>query len=87
MVDKSFKESYEFKNRKKEADRIREKYPDRVPIIVEKSTKSTDIPDIDKKKYLVPSGSLKLIKNKLESNIFICKQLFTTNFAMYKFYL
>ena len=57
MVDKSslFKESYEFKDRKKEADRIREKYPDRVPIIVGKSNKSTDIPDIDKKKYLVPS--------------------------------
>merc|ERR1712125_54542 len=34
--------------------RIREKYSDRIPVIVEKAAKS-DVPDIDKKKYLVPS--------------------------------
>jgi GABA(A) receptor-associated protein len=34
--------------------RIRSKYPDRVPIICEKAPKS-GVPDIDKKKYLVPS--------------------------------
>ena len=36
--------------RKKEAGRIRDKYPDRIPVIVEKSENS-DIVDIDKKKY------------------------------------
>lgn len=40
--------------RKSEADRIRVKYPDRVPVICEKADRS-DIPDIDKKKYLVPA--------------------------------
>ncbi|MBA0767289.1 hypothetical protein Gotri_016193, partial [Gossypium trilobum] len=43
--------------RQAESGRIREKYPDRVPVIVEKAERS-DIPDIDKKKlvtYLVPS--------------------------------
>lgn len=35
--------------RQAEACRIREKYPERVPVIVEKAVKS-DIPDIDKKK-------------------------------------
>eukprot|EP00286_Rhodomonas_abbreviata_P003859 CAMPEP_0181347776 /NCGR_PEP_ID=MMETSP1101-20121128/34057_1 /TAXON_ID=46948 /ORGANISM="Rhodomonas abbreviata, Strain Caron Lab Isolate" /LENGTH=111 /DNA_ID=CAMNT_0023460009 /DNA_START=422 /DNA_END=757 /DNA_ORIENTATION=+ len=40
--------------RKAEAQRMREKYPDRIPVIVEKATGS-DIPDIDKKKYLVPT--------------------------------
>lgn len=40
--------------RKSEADRIRQKYPDRIPVICEKADK-TDIPTIDKKKYLVPS--------------------------------
>ncbi len=40
--------------RKSEAERIRAKYPDRVPVICEKADRS-DIPDIDKKKYLVPS--------------------------------
>lgn len=40
--------------RKYESSRIRQKYPDRIPVIVEKSPKS-DVPDLDKKKYLVPS--------------------------------
>nr|XP_024376089.1 autophagy-related protein 8d-like isoform X2 [Physcomitrium patens] len=43
-----------FQKRQAEALRIREKYPDRIPVIVEKAEKS-DIPDIDKKKYLVPA--------------------------------
>ncbi|KAG8086912.1 hypothetical protein GUJ93_ZPchr0010g8182 [Zizania palustris] len=40
--------------RQAEANRIREKYPDRIPVIVEKAERS-DVPDIDKKKYLVPA--------------------------------
>ncbi|KAG6477051.1 hypothetical protein ZIOFF_066301 [Zingiber officinale] len=40
--------------RQAEAVRIREKYPDRIPVIVEKADRS-DIADIDKKKYLVPA--------------------------------
>lgn len=45
--------------RKAEAARIRVKYPDRIPVISEKSEKS-DIPDIDKKKYLVPADLVTL---------------------------
>jgi GABA(A) receptor-associated protein len=37
-----------------EADRIMNKYPDRVPVIVTKNVNSKHTPDIDKKKYLVP---------------------------------
>ena len=37
-----------------ESTRIRAKYPERVPVIVEKAGQS-DVPDIDKKKYLVPA--------------------------------
>ena len=37
-----------------EAERIRQKYADRIPVICEKVEKS-DIATIDKKKYLVPS--------------------------------
>ena len=50
----SFKEKFPLKKRTDEAFRIMKKYPDRLPIIVEKDIKS-DIPEIDKKKYLVPS--------------------------------
>lgn len=50
----SFKERFTFEQRLKEAKRIRKKYSDRVPIIVEKAKKN-DVPDIDKYKFLVPT--------------------------------
>lgn len=52
----SFKSIHSFEKRKEESDRIISKYPDRIPIICEKSssTKDNDIPTIDKIKYLVP---------------------------------
>jgi GABA(A) receptor-associated protein len=51
---KTFKQRVPFEKRKAEAQRIRAKYPDRIPVIVEKNPKS-DIPDLDKNRYLVPS--------------------------------
>lgn len=51
---KTFKEEHPLEKRQAEAQRIRDKYPDRIPVIVQKAPK-TDIPDIDKKKYLVPA--------------------------------
>lgn len=48
-----FKKKFSFEKRRDEAERIMKKYPDRVPIIVEKS-KGSQLPDIDKRKYLVP---------------------------------
>ncbi|KAI3675618.1 hypothetical protein L1987_85209 [Smallanthus sonchifolius] len=50
----SFKLEHPLERRQVEAARIREKYPDRILVIVEKAER-TDIPDIDKKKYLVPA--------------------------------
>ncbi|KAL6048776.1 ubiquitin-like protein atg8 [Balamuthia mandrillaris] len=51
---KPFKEEHPLDKRREVAERIRAKYPDRIPVIVEKAPKS-DAPDIDKKKFLVPS--------------------------------
>eukprot|EP01133_Synstelium_polycarpum_P001210 gene1210-1399_t len=50
----SFKNDHPFEKRKEVAERIRSKYQDRIPVIVEKAPRS-DAPDIDKKKYLVPA--------------------------------
>jgi len=58
-----FKDQYPFEERLKESTRIKSKYPDRIPIIVEieKSsmfslfTKKTDLKPLEKKKYLVPN--------------------------------
>lgn len=50
----SFKNKYPFEKRKEESSRIRQKYPDRYPIICERG-RGADLPSIDRKKYLVPS--------------------------------
>jgi GABA(A) receptor-associated protein len=50
----SFKKSKTHDERCKESVKIKEKYPDRIPVIVEKSEKCTLVHDIDKQKYLVP---------------------------------
>ncbi|KAA6379125.1 MAG: putative autophagy-related protein [Streblomastix strix] len=55
MVKESpFKTKYPLAVRKAEADKMIAKYPDRVPVICERAEKS-DIPEIDKKKFLVQS--------------------------------
>lgn len=46
-----------FEKRSAEARRILAKYPDRIPVICEKAPRS-DLPDIDKKKFLVPDTML-----------------------------
>ena len=40
--------------RKRESERIRAKYPNRIPVIVERDTRS-DVSDIDRCKFLVPN--------------------------------
>ncbi|KAL2483950.1 Autophagy-related protein [Forsythia ovata] len=54
MANSSFKIEHPLERRQAESTRIREKYPDRIPVIVEKAERS-DVPNIDKKKYLVPA--------------------------------
>ncbi|KAL4384402.1 hypothetical protein GQ457_15G004380 [Hibiscus cannabinus] len=54
VMANSFKLEHPLERRQAEAARIREKYPDRIPVVVERADKS-DVPDIDKKKYLVPA--------------------------------
>ncbi|XP_038650027.1 gamma-aminobutyric acid receptor-associated protein-like [Scyliorhinus canicula] len=43
-----------FEVRRAEGEKIRAKYPDKVPVIVERSP-NTRVAELDKKKYLVPS--------------------------------
>lgn len=56
MSEKNFKfaKSHPFEKRKSESTRIRNKYPDRIPCIVEQAP-NTSLPSIDKSKYLVPA--------------------------------
>ncbi|XP_020247654.1 autophagy-related protein 8f-like [Asparagus officinalis] len=55
---KSYKQENDLEKRKLESAKIRDKHPERLPVIVEKAGKS-DIPNIDRRKFLVP-GELNL---------------------------
>ncbi len=55
-TNKLFKQQFGFTKRLNEANRVLEKYPDRIPIIVERNTRTyNSLPVVDKKKFLVPN--------------------------------
>lgn len=54
-----FKDKYTFEDREAEAARVLMKYPDRIPIIVEKDPRCKQLPEDKKKKFLVP-GSMRM---------------------------
>ena len=58
MSNNSFKTKFDFETRKQESDKIKKKYPNRYPIIINK-TKKCELNDIDKTKFLIP-GDLTL---------------------------
>jgi GABA(A) receptor-associated protein len=78
-----FKDKYGLEKRKMEAERIMEKYPNRVAVICER-VRITDIPLIDKNKYLVP-GDLSIgqfmhvIRQRLKLNAAKAIFLFINN--------
>lgn len=54
MMKFKFKDENSFEHRKAEASNIRIKYPERVPVIIEKEP-GAQVGDLDKKKFLIPS--------------------------------
>ncbi|XP_020100022.1 autophagy-related protein 8i-like [Ananas comosus] len=48
-----FKEEFTFEERLQESKDILAKYPDRVPVVVERFSR-TDLPEMEKRKFLVP---------------------------------
>eukprot|EP00700_Malawimonas_jakobiformis_P001518 EC721655.1.p1 GENE.EC721655.1~~EC721655.1.p1 ORF type:complete len:123 (+),score=13.01 EC721655.1:89-457(+) len=53
-VASQFRRDHPLEKRQQEAEKMRQKYPDRIPVICERAPKS-DLPMIDKPKYLVPA--------------------------------
>ncbi|XP_077240483.1 autophagy-related protein 8i-like [Tasmannia lanceolata] len=53
MKIRSFKQEFSLEERLVESQDMLSKYPDRVPVVVERYSK-TDLPEMEKKKYLVP---------------------------------
>jgi len=50
----NYKKKYNFEERKKQVDGIIKKFPDRVPVIIEKEENCKSVPQIDRNKFLVP---------------------------------
>lgn len=94
-----FKQSHSLENRARECRRILEKFPGRVPVIVERGTtgKTDSLPLIDKSKFLVP-GDLTLgqfsyvIRKRITLSpdrslfLFMANQLPTTGSLMSELY-
>ena len=51
---KSFKREKSFADRKAEYTRVRNKYPDMIPVICERHHTNTTLPQSERRKYLVP---------------------------------
>lgn len=67
---KSFKQRRTFASRKDEVASIRSKFPQKVPVIVERYNKEKDLPVLDKTKFLVPeeltmSQFVTIIRNRM----------------------
>lgn len=53
--DGGFSETVPLHKRLEESQRVRSRYSDRIPVIVEKGRSTADIPVLEKTKFLVPS--------------------------------
>jgi GABA(A) receptor-associated protein len=54
MTNQFFKDEFTLEQRIDESTRVRQKYPDRIPVICERARGCTNLPPIQKRKYLVP---------------------------------
>ena len=93
-----YKQKNTFEKRIKESENILKKYPNRIPVIVEKNTICKNINDIDKNKYLVPDELtigqfIFIIRKRLKLSadkalfIFINSKLIPTHTLMKDVYL
>ena len=67
----TYKQKHPFEVRQNESTRIRDKFPGRVPLIVERSPNNNHVPQIDKEKFLVPgdltvSQFLFVLRNRMK---------------------
>jgi len=93
-----YKQKNTFEKRIKESENILKKYPNRIPVIVEKNAICKNINDIDKNKYLVPEELtigqfIFIIRKRLKLSadkalfIFINSKLIPTHTLMKDVYL
>lgn len=92
-----YKKQNSLEKRKIDSENILKKYPNRIPVIVEKSKRCKDIESIDKTKYLVPDDLtmgqfIFVIRKRLKLTpdkalfVFINNKLITTHALMLQVY-
>ena len=73
FISQSYKEITTFEERKKRSSSLLTKYSDKIPVILEKSSKDKYLPKIDKNKLLIAhnmttANIIQLLKNNLKIN-------------------
>ncbi len=93
-----FKKEFTFEKRKQENIRIVNKFPDRLPLIIQRSIRSNNIDKIDKRKYLISYNLslgqiIYLIRKRIKLDpkhalfLFINNKLFPTSSLIYDIYI
>ena len=82
-----FKKQNTFESRCAQSAKIRDKYPSRVPIIVTRSKSSKTIPDIDRRKYLVPDditlgAFMHILRKRVKLEAHVGMYLFVGDYAI-----
>ena len=80
--EQKFKDKFDLKQRQDESSRVKRKYPNRIPVIVERAENCNEIAKIDKTKYLVPGDLtvgqfiyvIRKIKLNSEQALFVLKK-------------
>jgi hypothetical protein len=82
-------ENNSFENRKKKSDFLLSKYSDKIPMILEKSSKEKYLPKIEKTKYLVPhdltvAGVMQILKKnlKIDEHISVYLSIYNQNIIL-----
>jgi GABA(A) receptor-associated protein len=71
MPCNEYKTKFTLEQRKEECKRIRSKYPQRIPVLIEMDKTCKTLPSLDKKKFLIPhdytiAGILWIIRERIK---------------------